>query len=122
MSEPKLRYYLHSKVASTGHRPIYLSVGVGETRPVRQATGYTAHLAYFAPSAPHLVYGTQGRAYKDQPGFIWPIADPAHVNKRRKKACFDLSVEDNAKRLGMTYKVLTLEDIRKLPGYQPEAR
>jgi hypothetical protein len=68
------------------------------------------------------VYGTQGRAYKDQPGFIWPIADPAHVNKRRKKAGFDLSVEANAKRLGMTYKVLTLDDIRKLPGYRPEAR
>jgi hypothetical protein len=54
MSEPKLRYYLHSKVASTGHRPIFLSVGVGETRPVRQATGYTAHPAYFAPKAPYL--------------------------------------------------------------------
>jgi integrase len=54
MPEPKLRYYLHSKVASNGHRPIYLSVGVGETRPVRQATGYTAHPAYFAPKAPYL--------------------------------------------------------------------
>jgi integrase len=60
MSEPKLRYYLHSKVATTGHRPIYLSVGVGETRPVRQATGYTAHPAYFVPSAPHLRKGADG--------------------------------------------------------------
>jgi hypothetical protein len=60
MPEPKLRYYLHSKVASTGHRPIFLSVGVGETRPVRQATGYTAHPAYFAPSAPHLRKGADG--------------------------------------------------------------
>lgn len=60
MSEPKLRYYLHSKVASTGHRPIFLSVGVGETRPVRQATGYTAHPAYFAPKAPHLLKGVDG--------------------------------------------------------------
>ena len=60
MSEPKLRYYLHSKVASTGHRPIYLSVGVGEARPVRQATGYTAHPAYFAAKAPHLRKGADG--------------------------------------------------------------
>lgn len=67
------------------------------------------------------VYGTQGRAYRNQPGFIWPIADPAHVNERRKQAGFDLSVEDNAKRLDILYKVLTLEDVRKLPGYKPEA-
>jgi integrase len=60
MPEPKLRYYLHSKVASTGHRPIFLSVGVGETRPVRQATGYTAHPAYFAAKAPHLLKGADG--------------------------------------------------------------
>jgi len=60
MPEPKLRYYLHSKVASTGHRPIYLSVGVGEARPVRQATGYTAHPAYFAATAPHLSKGANG--------------------------------------------------------------
>jgi hypothetical protein len=65
------------------------------------------------------IYGTQGRAYNGQPSFIWPIEDPAHVNERRKKAGFDLSVEDNAKRLDIPYKVLTLEDIRKLPGYQP---
>jgi integrase len=60
MPEPKLRYYLHSKVATTGHRPIFLSVGVGETRPVRQATGYTAHPAYFVAKAPHLLKGADG--------------------------------------------------------------
>jgi hypothetical protein len=65
------------------------------------------------------VYGTQGRSYNGQPGFIWPIEDPAHVNERRKKAGFELSVEDNAKRLDIKYQVLTLEDVRKLPGYQP---
>jgi len=65
------------------------------------------------------IYGTQGRSYNGQPSFIWPIEDPAHVNERRKKAGFDLSVEDNAKRLDIKYQVLTLEDVRKLPGYQP---
>ena len=67
------------------------------------------------------VYGTQGRSYTGQPSFIWPIEDPAHVNERRKKAGFDLSVEDNAKRLNIPYQVLTLEEVRKMPGYQPPA-
>jgi|GEM_PF-4461723 len=35
MSELNLRYYLRSKVASTGQRPIYLPVGVGAARSVR---------------------------------------------------------------------------------------
>jgi hypothetical protein len=41
--------------------------------------------------------------------FIWPIADPQNVNKRRKEAGFKQTVEDNAKRLGITYKVYTLQ-------------
>ncbi|MEJ7662726.1 MAG: DUF6624 domain-containing protein [Hymenobacter sp.] len=32
------------------------------------------------------VYGTQGRSFPDAHPFIWPIADPAHVNERRQKA------------------------------------
>jgi hypothetical protein len=45
--------------------------------------------------------------------FIWPIADPARVNKRRKEAGFPQTVEDNAKRMGLTYKVYTLEQAFK---------
>jgi site-specific recombinase XerD len=60
MPTPKIRFYLHSKAAATCHRPIYLSVGVGETRPVRQATGYSLHPAYFSPSAPHALKGADG--------------------------------------------------------------
>lgn len=67
------------------------------------------------------VYGTQGRSYTGQPSFIWPIQDPAHVNERRKKAGFDQTVEQNALRLSIPYHVLTLEDVRKMPGYQPPA-
>ncbi|MEO7212204.1 DUF6624 domain-containing protein [Mucilaginibacter sp.] len=40
--------------------------------------------------------------------FIWPIADPQNVNKRRKEAGFKQNVEENAKRLGITYKIYTL--------------
>jgi hypothetical protein len=60
MPGPKIRFYLHSKVAASGHRPVLLSVGVGETRPVRQATGYSLHPAYFSPSAPHALKGADG--------------------------------------------------------------
>jgi hypothetical protein len=65
------------------------------------------------------VYGTQGRGYNGQASFIWPIEDPTHVNERRKKAGFELSVEDNAKRLNIPYQVLTMEQVRKMPVYQP---
>lgn len=44
--------------------------------------------------------------------FVWPIEDPANVNKRRKQAGFEQTVEDNAKRMGLEYKVLTIEDVK----------
>lgn len=65
------------------------------------------------------VYGTQGRGYNGQTPFIWPIEDPAHVNERRKKAGFDRTVEENAKRMSIPYQVLTIEQVKKMPGYQP---
>ena len=68
------------------------------------------------------VYGTQGLNYNGQPPFIWPIEDAAHVNERRKKAGFALSVEENAQRMHIPYQVLTLEQIQRLPGYQPPVR
>lgn len=67
------------------------------------------------------VYSTQGRNYNGGASFIWPIADPAHVNERRKKAGFELNVEQNTQRLHIPYHVLILEDVRKMPGYQPPA-
>jgi hypothetical protein len=67
------------------------------------------------------VYGTQGRSYPGQAYFIWPIEDPAHVNERRKKVGFELSVEDNAQRMHIPYQVRTMEEVRKMPGYQPSA-
>jgi len=57
MPEPKIRFFLHSVAATSGNRIIYLSVGIGGERPVRQATGYTAHPAYFSAKAPHLLKG-----------------------------------------------------------------
>jgi len=69
------------------------------------------------------VYGTQARSCAtknpttgeiEQKLFIWPIEVAAGVNERRKKAGFDQTVEENARRLNTTYQVLTLEEARKM--------
>jgi hypothetical protein len=48
---------------------------------------------------------------QDKECFVWPIKDPKNVNKRRKKIGFDDTVEENAKRLQTTYKILKLSEI-----------
>jgi hypothetical protein len=68
------------------------------------------------------IWGTQAKGMNvinkdtDKPKwtfFIWPIADPANVNKRRKRAGFPQTVEENAKRLGISYKAYTLDQTIK---------
>ncbi|HEV7348548.1 DUF6624 domain-containing protein [Telluribacter sp.] len=63
------------------------------------------------------IYGTQGRCDFPQGGstqnqkpdcYIWPIADAAHVNERRKQAGFTDTIEENAKRLGIDYQPRSL--------------
>lgn len=53
------------------------------------------------------LYGTQVRCENSE-CYVWPIANPAQVNQRRKQAGFKSTVEQNAKRLGVEYKVRTL--------------
>ncbi|MXV52637.1 hypothetical protein GS399_16810 [Pedobacter sp. HMF7647] len=69
------------------------------------------------------IYGTQASGFmatnnetgkKQWTVVIWPIKDAKLVNQRRKQAGFDQTVEENAKRLGVDYKVLTLQDVKKL--------
>lgn len=69
------------------------------------------------------IYGTQGRGFAQfgpdgKPGpmqfIIWPIKDPKDVNRRRKEAGFTETVEENAQRLGIEYKVLTLEEAKAM--------
>jgi hypothetical protein len=45
--------------------------------------------------------------------FIWPIEDAENVNKRRKEAGFEQTVEENAQRMGLTYKAYTLEQVKQ---------
>ena len=69
------------------------------------------------------IYGTQASGFSainketkkaEWTWIIWPITDPENVNKRRKEAGFDNTVEENAKRLGVDYKVLTIEEVNKM--------
>jgi len=46
--------------------------------------------------------------------YVVPIKDPKNVNKRRKEAGFDSTVEANALRLGVIYKAYTLEEIKAI--------
>ena len=62
------------------------------------------------------IYGTQvaGRKMDETDEwfqYVWPIKNPENVNKRRKQLGFKLTVEENAKRLGVDYKVYTLTEI-----------
>jgi len=46
--------------------------------------------------------------------YIMPIKNPGGVNRRRRKAGFDTTVEENAKRLGIEYKPYTRKEIKKI--------
>lgn len=66
------------------------------------------------------LYGTQAVCYplrdtasREPECFVWPIAYPKQVNQRRKKAGFSTTVEENAKRLDVLYKVLTMKEVLK---------
>ncbi|UOQ53694.1 DUF6624 domain-containing protein [Hymenobacter cellulosivorans] len=61
------------------------------------------------------LYGTQVAGYNGKPTFVWPIQNAAQVNQRRKQAGFTNTVEQSAAHFGLTYKVLTLEDVAKMP-------
>lgn len=69
------------------------------------------------------IYGTQASGFSainketkkaEWTWIIWPITNPENVNKRRIEAGFDQTVEENAKRLGVDYKILTIEEVNKM--------
>ncbi|GAB3821430.1 DUF6624 domain-containing protein [Pontibacter rugosus] len=51
------------------------------------------------------LYGTQVVNYirEDGRAAVWPVEDVADVNKRRAEAGFELTVEENAEKLGATF-------------------
>jgi hypothetical protein len=63
------------------------------------------------------IYGTQitcrdGKSGKNE-CFVWPIKDASTVNERRKKAGFAQTVEQNAQRLDVKYRVVTMAEIKQ---------
>lgn len=69
------------------------------------------------------IYGTQGKGIhsvndstKQNDFFyiIWPIKNPKNVNELRKVVGFNSTVEENAERMGIEYKVYTIEEVNKL--------
>ena len=65
------------------------------------------------------IYGTQVFGRKIEATgewfyFVWPIKNPKTVNKIRKKAGFDNTVEENAENLDVKYKVFTLKEINAI--------
>lgn len=62
------------------------------------------------------IYGTQGTCRQLKNGvkecFIWPVQEPKKVNARRKNAGFEMTVEDNAQRLGITYRVVKMMEVK----------
>lgn len=69
------------------------------------------------------IYGTQGKGLhtfnvstnkNDFFYIIWPIKNPENVNELRKSVGFNTTVEENAKRMKIEYKVYTIEEVNKL--------
>lgn len=78
---------------------------------------------YLTQQGKEQIYGTQGQGKeitnketgkKEFFNYISPIQNPEKVNELRKKAGFTSTVEENAKRLGIEYKVYTLDEIAKI--------
>ncbi|HTH83193.1 MAG TPA: DUF6624 domain-containing protein [Mucilaginibacter sp.] len=62
------------------------------------------------------IYGSQVTCRKIKNGertcFVWPIKDAENVNERRKKAGFDLPIKEYAKKLGVDYRVVKIDEVR----------
>ncbi len=62
------------------------------------------------------VYGSQIMGKKMKNGqfemFVWPIKDAETVNQRRKEAGFELTVEENAKRLNTKYRIVKMDEVK----------
>ena len=78
---------------------------------------------YLTQQGKEQIYGTQGQGKlitnkqtgkKEFFNYVSPIQNPKKVNKLRKEAGFTTTVEENAKRMGIEYKVYTLDEIAKM--------
>jgi hypothetical protein len=70
---------------------------------------------YLSEHKKEQIYGTQIALIHLKNGkkdwYVWPIKNPKSVNRLRKRAGFDQTVEENAKNLGVDYSVIKLSQI-----------
>ena len=102
---------LIKKAANNGELPFYLYAQMLDRQLMREGK--------------EQLYGTQAMGYnvtnpatgrrEGQRPFVWPIKDAASVNARRQKAGFKNTVEQNAAIMGISYRVVTLEEVAKMP-------
>ncbi|MDO7848429.1 hypothetical protein Q5H92_18835 [Hymenobacter sp. M29] len=102
---------LIKKAASKGELPFYLYAQMLDRQLMRRGK--------------EQLYGTQAMGYnvlnpatgrrEGQRPFVWPIRDAAEVNARRQKAGFKNTVEQNAALMGISYRVVTLQEVAKMP-------
>lgn len=102
---------LIKKAANKGELPFYLYAQMLDRQLMRQGK--------------EQLYGTQAMGYnvlnpatgrrEGQRPFVWPIRDAAGVNVRRQKAGFKNTVEQNAAIMGIPYRVVTLEEVARMP-------
>lgn len=78
---------------------------------------------YLTQQGKEQIYGTQvqgkqitnkNTGFKEFFYYVSPIQDPEKVNERRKKAGFTTTVEENALRMEVQYRVYTLDEIAKM--------
>ena len=78
---------------------------------------------YLTQQGKEQIYGTQAQGKqitnketgkKEFFTYVSPIQNPEKVNELRKKAGFTSTVEENATRMGIEYKVYTLDEISKI--------
>lgn len=78
---------------------------------------------YLVQQGKEQIYGTQGQGKqitnketgkKEFFTYISPIKDPEKVNQLRKEAGFTTTVEENAKEIGIEYRIYTLDQIAKI--------
>jgi hypothetical protein len=92
----------------------------GELDAVKVAMMKDRMLMY---SGKEQIYGSQGKAIflvwppekqEDVKMIIWPLKNPEKVNQLRQEAGFENTVEENAKRMNIDYKVYTLKEINEM--------
>jgi hypothetical protein len=102
---------LIKKAANKGELPFYLYAQMLDRQLMREGK--------------EQLYGTQAMGYnvlnpntgrrEGQRPFVWPIKDAARVNERRRQAGFKNTVEQNAAAMGIPYRVVTLQEVEKMP-------